>query len=256
MRSDDSATFWDTAARENAAWYIVKHHCEGPEFFAQGAAETDALLKLHGMEVRRDHTLLEIGCGVGRMTHRLAELAGQVIATDVSAEMLTRARSHLAHLPNVALMRLPGDGTLPCPDALADLVFSYITLQHVPSTQAQLRYLTEAIRLLRPGGQVVIQLRAPGLLACANDWGSHIGHLFQGRRALSRAWRGTRLPLGTLRGLARDDVKVEIRRIGRHRHRHIWFVARRILLAAPRHGQMRTDRAVSPNDQAIGLPDG
>lgn len=241
MRPNDSATFWDKAARENAAWYIVKHNSEGPEFFAQGAAETDALLKLHGMEVGRDHTLLEIGCGIGRMTRRLAELAGRVIATDVSAEMLTRAHSHLANLPNVSLLQLPGDGTLPCPDALVDLVFSYITLQHVPSAQAQLRYLTEAIRLLRPGGQVMIQLRAPGLLARTNDWGSHLAHLLQGRRALARAWRGTRLPLAALRELARDDVKVEICRIRQHKHRHIWFIARRILLTTP--GRSDTDIA-------------
>lgn len=255
MPSDDSATFWDTAARENAAWYIAKHNAESPEFFTQGAAETDALLKLHSLEVRRDHTLLEIGCGVGRMTRRLAELAGQVIATDVSAEMLTRARHHLADPPNVTLMQLPGDGRLPGPDASVDLVFSYITLQHIPSARAQLRYLTEAIRLVRPGGQVVIQLRAPGLLARANDWGSHIGHLLQGRCALARAWRGTRLPLGTLRGLERDDVQVEIRRIRRHKHRHIWFVARRILLTAG-HSDAHIARRKRRNDQVIQSSDG
>lgn len=251
MRCDDSATFWNTAARENAAWYIAKHNAASPEFFTQGAAETDTLLKLHGMEVRRDHTLLEIGCGVGRMTRRLAELAGRVIATDVSSEMLTRARQHLADLPNVTLVQLPGDGTLLSRDASVDLVFSYITLQHVPSAQAQLRYLTESIRLLRPGGQAVIQLRAPGLLARTNDWGSHIVHLLRGRRALAQAWRGTRLPLTALRRLARDDIQVEIRRIRRHKHRHIWFVARRV--TAPGYSQAHTAGAESA--QVIRLSD-
>lgn len=224
-RRGNSAAFWDAAARANAAWYIATGHtAESPEFFAHGAAETDALLALTGVEVRPDQTVLEIGCGVGRMTHRLSELAGRVIGTDVSAEMLTRARRNLADRPNVTLVQIPGDGALPCTDGSVDVVFSYITMQHVPTVQAQLRYLSESIRLLRPGGRAAIQLRAPGVTARALDWAGHLAHALRGRRTLAGAWRGARLRPATLYGLGGEQVRVEIRR---HNRRHIWFVAGR-----------------------------
>lgn len=225
FRRGESAAFWDSAARVNAAWYIATSHtAETPEFFAHGAAETDALLRVTGVEVRPDHTLLEIGCGVGRMTQRLAELAGRVIATDVSAEMLARARRNLADRPNVTLIQIPGDGGLPCIDRSVDVVFSYITMQHVPSAEAQLRYLDESVRLLRPGGRAAIQLRASGPTARGLDWAGHLGHAVRGRRTLAGAWRGARLPPDALRRLARDDLWVEIRH---HTRRHIWFIASR-----------------------------
>ncbi len=222
-RAGNSAEFWDAAARDNAAWYIATAYTsENPEFFAQGAQETDELLRYCGVQVDRDDTVLEIGCGVGRMTRRLAELAGHVIATDVSEEMLAGARRNLADRPNVELVRVPGDGRLPGEDASVDLVFSYITLQHVPTAEAQLRYLREAIRVLRPGGHAAIQLRSPGFATRAQEWIAHVGHLLQGRRTLSRAWRGSRLPLSTLYALATPQLPVRVERPNRH---HIWFVA-------------------------------
>jgi hypothetical protein len=50
------------------------------------------------------------------------------------------------------------------PDRSVDEVFSYITLQHVPSATAVLRYLEDASRVLRQGGQGALQVRRPGVM--------------------------------------------------------------------------------------------
>src|SRR5580658_1265483 len=103
-----SRAFWDRAAQENAAWYIATGHTsESDEFFEQGAVETDALLSFCGLEIGPADTVLEIGSGVGRMTRRLSDLAGRVIATDVSEEMLRRCAHHLADRGNVTCMQVP-----------------------------------------------------------------------------------------------------------------------------------------------------
>src|SRR5918993_1944988 len=159
-RSADSRTFWDAAAEEDAAWYVATGvHALSEDFFAVGAAETDFYLAMCAVPAPQpDGTFLEIGCGVGRMTRRLCELAGRVIATDVSSEMLRRCRSSLAGRHNVEHLQVPGDGTLTgVPDSSVDVVFSYITLQHVPDADAQLRYLAESVRVLRPGGSAALQ---------------------------------------------------------------------------------------------------
>ena len=158
------------------------------------------------------------------MTRQFADLAGRVIATDVSGEMLDRARANLTGLENVEYLEVSGYGELPVTDASVDAVFSYITMQHVPTASAQERYFAEALRLLGPGGWAYIQFRRSGLLPRMLDWAGHLGHLARGRRTLSRAWRGARISERTLLGYASERVSISIQPHGR---RHIWVLARK-----------------------------
>ena len=222
----DSRAFWDAAAVEDAAWYVATgQSSESEAFFAQGAEETDYYLRLCGVPpMSGDTVVVEIGCGPGRMTRRLAELAGRVLATDVSGEMLARCRRSLAGRSNVDYLQLPGDGELTgIPDSSVDLVFSYITLQHVPSRAAQLRYLAESVRVLRPGGRAAIQVRATGWRASAYDWAGHLGHFAAGRRTLRAEWRGSRLARADIvRTVQAAGARVELLPHGR---RHLWVAA-------------------------------
>ena len=221
------AEFWDTVARDNAAWYVATEHTVvDSAFFAQGAVEADGYLAFCGLAVRPDDTVLEIGCGIGRMTHRLAELAARVIATDVSQEMLDRAAKNLIGRPTVDYVLVAGDGTLPIPDASVDLVFSYITLQHVPSRDAQLRYLRESLRVLRSGGALAAQVRAGGVLARAQDWAGHTAHFIRGRPTLHPAWRGAALRPTDILSIS-DQLQIR-----RFNARHSWVVAHAVGIGA------------------------
>jgi SAM-dependent methyltransferase len=221
-----SKQFWNRAARQNAAWYIAtRFTSESPEFFDSGAAEVDAFLRFAGLRLDKDDTLVEIGSGAGRMTRRLAELAGAVIATDVSAEMLARARTNLGENPAVSYVEVSGAGDLPLDSGSASAVFSYITMQHVPTAEAQELYLRESIRVLEPRGWALIQYRRGGLVPRILDWVGHFAHLRRGRNTLSRAWRGARLSTRAIRALAGPSVSIEIRPFGR---RHIWVIAKKL----------------------------
>ena len=220
-----SKNFWNRAARENAAWHVATGYTrESDEFFASGVRDVDEFLVFAGLSVRPTDTLLEIGSGVGRMTRHLASFAGRVIATDVSGEMLSRAKANLAGLDNVDYVEVSGDGDLPFDDASVDAVFSYITMQHVPSASAQERYFAEALRVTRPGGWVYIQFRRTGLVPRLLDWAGNVSHLARGHNTLSRAWRGARVKETALLAHATDRVSVDILPLGR---RHIWVLARK-----------------------------
>jgi SAM-dependent methyltransferase len=225
----DSRAFWDSAATKDPVWYVATgSHGGDQEFFAQGAAETDHFLCLCAMPpLGADSTMLEIGCGVGRMTARLAELAGRVLATDVSPEMLARCRRTLGDRSNVEYLLLPGNGELVgIPDRSVDAVFSYITLQHVPTGEAQLRYLAESVRVLRVGGRAAIQIRAPGWRARAYDWVGHLGHFLAGRRTLRPEWRGNRLRRLAITQ-AVESAGGQLTALLPHGPRHVWVVIER-----------------------------
>lgn len=223
-----SRRYWDAAARENAVWYVAnKYKVENRAFFDQGAAETDWYLDHFDVRLTATAVVLEIGSGVGRMTGRLAQLASHVIAADVSHEMLKRCRTNCATLRNVEYLLLPGDGTLPgVKSESLDLVFSYITLQHVPTKTAQLRYLREACRVLTPGGHMLIQVRSDGPRARVLDWAGHFRHIVEGRRTLASAWRGARLSTTQILQAVDDPIiQADVRTFnGRHR----WVVAKRV----------------------------
>lgn len=96
-------------------------------------------------------SLLDVGCGVGRMHGGLLRLCSQVSGTDSSPDCLHRAK---ADNPDVSYV--PGHGDiLPFADASHDVVLAVCVLHHVPLNKRS-SMLAEMHRTLRPGGFVVI----------------------------------------------------------------------------------------------------
>jgi SAM-dependent methyltransferase len=155
MRAD-----WNRRANENAKFYVQSERNDWADrdFFRTGeinAAElvmTDMPRICGPGQSPLDLSMLEIGCGVGRMTRMLARIFAYVTALDISDEMAARARANTADLPNVTV--LVGDGATlhPLASDTFDFVFSFIVFQHIPSLEIIASYCREAHRVLKPGG--------------------------------------------------------------------------------------------------------
>jgi SAM-dependent methyltransferase len=133
------------------------------EFVATGDAEVGAYLAAFGLAGPHTgaETMVEIGSGIGRMTAGFTRTYLQVVACDLDAAFLERCRQTVARYGCVQNLRTShvADGrTLALPDASADLVFSYITLQHCERDDA-LRLVREALRVARPGGSIALNFR-------------------------------------------------------------------------------------------------
>jgi SAM-dependent methyltransferase len=72
---------------------------------------------------RRVNRALDFGCGVGRLTRAMAEIANRAVGVDVSPEMVAEGLSHAP--ANVEL-------TTDLPDGPFDWINSYIVFQHIP----------------------------------------------------------------------------------------------------------------------------
>jgi SAM-dependent methyltransferase len=97
---------------------------------------------------------LDLGCGDGRIAVELR--CGEVTAADVSAVALERVRRRLT---DASVVQLQPDAPLPLPDTRFDLVLSVNMLEHVRDIQL---LLSEARRVLRPGGRLAITTPAHG----------------------------------------------------------------------------------------------
>ena len=97
---------------------------------------------------------LDLGCGDGRLTAELG--ASELVAADVSAVALERARKRV---PAARVVQLELDEPLPLDDGAFDLVLCAETLEHVRDVQLM---LSEARRVLRPGGRLAVTTPAHG----------------------------------------------------------------------------------------------
>jgi ubiquinone/menaquinone biosynthesis C-methylase UbiE len=101
---------------------------------------------------RPEQSILELGCGAGRIAIGLYELGYQnVLASDLSKEMVTRAR-HLAKMLEYAVPFRVCDATaLEFEDAVFDgAIFGFNGLMQIPSGAGRESALNEVFRVLRP----------------------------------------------------------------------------------------------------------
>jgi ubiquinone/menaquinone biosynthesis C-methylase UbiE len=98
--------------------------------------------------------VLDVACGPGIITAALALRAREVVALDLTQEMLTKARQRCAEagLTNVTF-REASATDLPFPTASFDAVVTRLSVHHFQQPQ---RPLAEMARVLKPGGVLVV----------------------------------------------------------------------------------------------------
>lgn len=119
---------------------------------------------LERLPLAGDETVLDAGCGSGRVTEELLERLphGRVIAADAAPSMLVEARRRLDRFGGRVTF-VECDLGLPLPIAEpVDAVFSTATFHWVPDHDALFANLAA---LLRPGGRLVAQCGGAGNVA-------------------------------------------------------------------------------------------
>lgn len=152
---------------------LIKRKAKSQAFFDQ-AEDWDALrgelfTDTAGLSsllplVRRGLIVADVGTGTGGMLPYLAQIASHIVAVDLSAEMLRRARSRARSLGLANVTFQQGDlSKLPLADGAVDAAFAALVLHHAARPVDALR---EMARIVKPGGAIVIvDLVAHGL-----DW--------------------------------------------------------------------------------------
>ena len=191
-----SRQFWDEKARENPYWYVSS---AGPyegrnleEFWASGPKIWNDLKSAAGYLPKPTDTMVEIGCGVGRLTRAIAPEVGRVFAFDLSAEMLAIARSSV-EAANASFNRAETPALPEIADGSADAFVAYCVFQHLPDLGVLAGYLKTAARVLRPGGHLIFTMTP-------RTWRDSIAFALRARR-----WLVERRSADGPRGLYRNE---------------------------------------------------
>jgi ubiquinone/menaquinone biosynthesis C-methylase UbiE len=191
-----SRQFWDEKARENPYWYVSS---AGPyegrnlaEFWASGPKIWNDLKRYAGYQPKLTDTVVEIGCGVGRLTRAIAPEAGRAFAFDLSAEMLAIARQSVEDA-NASFNRAETPALPEIADGSVDAFVAYCVFQHLPNLDVLRAYLNTAARVLKPGGMLIFTMTP-------RTWRDSIAFALRARR-----WLVERRSSQGPRGLYRNE---------------------------------------------------
>jgi ubiquinone/menaquinone biosynthesis C-methylase UbiE len=138
--------------------------------------------ELDRARLRGNEQLLDLGCGRGAVLIAAARRlpAGRAVGADRwtsdqsgNSPEVTLANAAAAGVADRVEVHTADMTALPFPDGSFDVVTSALAIHNIPSAEGRYRALDEAIRVLRPGGQLLI----------ADPWPmarKYAGHLGQG----------------------------------------------------------------------------
>jgi ubiquinone/menaquinone biosynthesis C-methylase UbiE len=197
------ANDWNGYSAEWERRYGHRYSHLGDEWCDDGTAERvwERRVFAHAVEPYLGPTsrVLEIGCGGGKWTVRLASRAAHLTVFDVAEAMLTRTRVRVERegLANVAFVLGNGRDMRPVPDDGLDVVFSYDVFVHI-ALEDTVAYLGEIARVLRDGGVAILHHAvndtrpAWDRIETHNDWyrdGHTLGqYYYHSRDALDRMY--------------------------------------------------------------------
>lgn len=139
------------------------------------------------------HRVLDIGCGTGFITQKLAQGSSKIAAIDIAHGMLQAARQQLP--ANVQLLQADMEN-LPLADTCVDTIVSNLALQWC-------QHLSEAFmewrRVLSPQGKIIFSTFLPGTL-----------------QELEQSWRAVDDRVHVNRFIPRDEIIAALHQAGFH----------------------------------------
>lgn len=162
---------WDQRGKDDPLYYVLRgalrdrKHWSKEDFLDLGRREVQGVMDYLGrrdLPLRRDRAL-DFGCGAGRLTQSLSPYFRQVDGVDHAPSMIEISRRLLPPNSNCRFTVVQGGNLSVFETSTFDLVYSDMVLQHIPYPHG-LDYISEFLRVLRPGGVAVFQVVLDNLL--------------------------------------------------------------------------------------------
>ena len=146
---------WSVQQSEEAS--VALYSLGNPELLERATREIVLQLEHWGI-LAPDRTVLDIGCGIGRLEVELAPRVAAVYGIDVSTQMINVALRRCSPLANVHLLKVSGRNLADFADSFFDAAVAVDTFPYLNQSGAALvdRYFAETHRVLKPGGDLVI----------------------------------------------------------------------------------------------------
>lgn len=106
------------------------------------------------VDIKKNHDVLDVGCGTGTLALKIAEKVRRVTGIDASKEMVSVAKEKSKNTKNVNIIEAIMEN-LPFKDNSFDVVICSMTIHHLP-TEDKINALKEMKRVLKKKGQFLL----------------------------------------------------------------------------------------------------
>lgn len=148
---------WDRRIRHDYRYWMSDGVESDETMWQSGERDLQLLTADLPLALTRTQTALELGCGVGRLLRAASSRFARVIGVDVSEAAVEEATRLLADRSNVEVRLGNGINLSDIADGSIDVAYSFAVLGSLP-VRVFAGYLHELSRVVRPGGQVRLQL--------------------------------------------------------------------------------------------------
>ena len=135
---------------------LVSADAKWSSVLQSGRDDLARAIAITGMACGQERTVVEVGCGLGRMSVALADHFGRVVGVDIAPRLIEEARRR-NELSRVSFEVADGVHLRPATITECDTVFSYEVFYYINAKGLE-TYFQDAFGLLRSGGQFVFQL--------------------------------------------------------------------------------------------------
>lgn len=148
---------FDWSVRQSEEASVALYSLGSAELLERATKEIVMLLERWGI-LAPDHTILDIGCGIGRLEVELAARVAAVYGMDVSTQMINVALRRCSPFSNVHLVKTTGRDLEAYAADFFDAAISVDTFPYLQQSGAALveRFFSETERVLKPRGDFVI----------------------------------------------------------------------------------------------------
>ncbi|HET9142501.1 class I SAM-dependent methyltransferase [Actinophytocola sp.] len=165
---------WENLGQADPLWAVLTDpaHRDGKwdieAFMATGRTQVEWINRVvTAHDLSLGDTVLDFGCGVGRLTNALAERTTRAVGVDIAVSMVEHANALNQSPDRIRFVSYDGR-LLPFADGEFDSAVSLIVLQHAPPA-VQLGCLLELQRVVRVGGVLLVQIPSQPIYATPLD---------------------------------------------------------------------------------------
>lgn len=157
---------WEDLAELDTYWMILTwpnknfNRWNKKEFFNTGKEEIKNIIKtLESLKYpKKYNSALDFGCGIGRITKYLPRHFKKTYGLDISENMIEKAKILNKNIKNCRFILNTKPNLEIFQNNTFDLIYSNLTLQHIPDKNLIKSYIIEFIRTLKNNGLIIFQL--------------------------------------------------------------------------------------------------
>lgn len=166
QKKQQNSTSWGNVA----SWY--DEYLGSPDSYQEKVVLPN-LLRI--ISPKKGEKILDLACGQGYFSGKLAEVGAKVTGADISSELITKAKTHFRDIE----FKVAPANALPFSDASFETVVCVLAMQNIAGLD---QAFAECKRVLKKGGRLVMVLNHPTFrIPQASDWSYDEKLQMQGR---------------------------------------------------------------------------